>query len=251
MNPILLAFVPFYWLRAGPEFLLVVQVAAQASGAVAVYLLARDRLADRWLALVLAGVLLLNPTYQFLTWEFFHPDALAVAPLLFAYWAARLRALAVVRGRGRAWRWPARRTWHWSSPVSDSSFGSGATAATGRAPRSAAVAWFLLSTRLLMRRALGGLDPFYDAFFPRARPQRRRGVVRSPSPVPGGCSTSPPGPTASPTTGMILAPFAFLPLAEPPTMALFAGPSWPSTRSPPPPTPGTTATTTAPWSSPA
>src|SRR5919202_1952187 len=82
-------------LGAGPEFLLAVQVAAQASGAVAVYLLARDRLADRWLGVVLAAVLLLNPTYQFLAWEFFHPDALAVAPVLFAYWAAR----------AQRWRW--------------------------------------------------------------------------------------------------------------------------------------------------
>ena len=37
------------------------------------------------------------------TWEFFHPDALAIAPLLFAYWAATRRALGLVRGRRRAW----------------------------------------------------------------------------------------------------------------------------------------------------
>src|SRR5829696_6033473 len=42
-NPILVLFVPFYWLGAGPHFLLVVQVASQALGAVAVFLLARDR----------------------------------------------------------------------------------------------------------------------------------------------------------------------------------------------------------------
>src|SRR5205085_6665980 len=50
MNPALLLFVPAYWLGAGPHFLLVAQVLAQASGAFAIYLLARDRLADRWLA---------------------------------------------------------------------------------------------------------------------------------------------------------------------------------------------------------
>ncbi len=107
VNPILFLFAPFYRLGAGPGFLLVVQVLVQASGAAAVYLLARDRFAaradgvstaaDRWLAAALGTVLLLNPTYQWLTWEFFHPDALAVAPLLFAYWAARVRPLAVVR----------------------------------------------------------------------------------------------------------------------------------------------------------
>ena len=63
-----------------------VQVAVQASGAIAVYLLACDLLEERWPAVALAVVLLLNPTYQFLTWEFFHPDALAIALLLFAYW---------------------------------------------------------------------------------------------------------------------------------------------------------------------
>jgi len=104
MNLVLVLLAPFYRLGAGPEFLLVVQVLAQASGAVAVFLLARDRLGDRWLAVVLAGVLLANPTYQFLVWEFFHPDALAIAPLLFAYWAARAERwgwFALVRQRRR------------------------------------------------------------------------------------------------------------------------------------------------------
>jgi uncharacterized membrane protein len=60
MNLVLLLLAPFYWFGAGPEFLLAVQVAAQASGAVAIYLLARDRMADRWLAVVLSAVLLMN-----------------------------------------------------------------------------------------------------------------------------------------------------------------------------------------------
>lgn len=89
LNLALLLLVPFYWLGAGPLFLLVVQVLVQASGAVAIYLLARDRLDDQWLAVAMAAVLLLNPTYQYLAWEYFHPDALAIAPLFFAYWAAR------------------------------------------------------------------------------------------------------------------------------------------------------------------
>ncbi len=88
-NVFLLLLVPFYWLGAGPIFLLVVQVLAQASGAIAVFLLARDLLRSKWAGVVLAAALLLNPTYQWLTWEFFHPDAVAIGPLLFAYWAAR------------------------------------------------------------------------------------------------------------------------------------------------------------------
>ena len=46
---------------------------------------------SRWCGVALAIALLLNPTYQWLMWEFFHPDAVAIAPLLFAYWAARER----------------------------------------------------------------------------------------------------------------------------------------------------------------
>ena len=94
-NIFLLLLVPFYWLGAGPIFLLVVQVLAQASGAIAVFLLARDLLRSKWAGVALAAALLLNPTYQWLTWEFFHPDAVAIGPLLFAYWAAR----------NKRWRW--------------------------------------------------------------------------------------------------------------------------------------------------
>ena len=80
---------PLYWLGAGPITLLVVQVMAQASGAIAIFLLARDLLKSKWAGVALAAALLLNPTYQWLTWEFFHPDTVAIGPLLFAYWAAR------------------------------------------------------------------------------------------------------------------------------------------------------------------
>jgi uncharacterized membrane protein len=91
MNVFLLVLAPFYRLGAGVELLLAVQLLAQASGAVAMFLLGRDILRSRWCGVALAVVLLLNPTYQWLMWEFFHPDAVAIGPLLFAYWAARER----------------------------------------------------------------------------------------------------------------------------------------------------------------
>src|SRR5262245_5737755 len=91
MNPFLLVLAPFYRLGFGVQFLLLVQVLAQASGAVALFLLGRDVLRSRWCGVALAVALLLNPTYQWLMWEFFHPDAVAIGPLLFAYWAARER----------------------------------------------------------------------------------------------------------------------------------------------------------------
>ena len=80
---------PWCLLLAGhPLFLLVVQVVAQGLGALAIYLLARDFLGARWPAVAVASLLLLHPTYQFHVWEVFHLDVVAVAPLLFAYWAA-------------------------------------------------------------------------------------------------------------------------------------------------------------------
>jgi uncharacterized membrane protein len=222
MNPALLLLVPFYWLRAGPGLLLVVQVAAQASGAVAIYLLARDRLADRWLALVLAAVLLLHPTYQYLTWEFFHPDSLAIAPLLFAYWAARSK------------RW----VWYLVAAVLAVACKEDVALAVGglgvlmffRGERRAGVAtalgafgWFVLSTRVLMRWALGGLSPFYDAFFPdfgRNAGEVLRGIVTRPRKV-FDLATRP---DRIGYYRMIMAPVAFLALAELPTLLLIGGP---------------------------
>jgi len=215
MNLVLVLLAPFYRLGAGPEFLLVVQVGAQASGALAVFLLARDRLDERWLAVALAAVLLLNPTYQFLTWEFFHPDALAVAPLLFAYWAARaerwgwfalaaLLALAckedvapaiaivgiLVTVRGHRW--------------------------IGSAVAVVGTGWFLLSTRVLMPAFLGGLHPFYDSYFG----EFGKGFAN----VTGNVVAHPVRAAHAATRDdrlhyykMMLAPFAFIPLFALPT----------------------------------
>ena len=163
-NAIFVVFAPFYRLGAGPHFLLVVQVLAQASGAIAVYLLARDRFGGaRWLAVGMAAVLLLNPTYQYLTWEFFHPDALAISPLLFAYWAARERrwgwfaiagtlallckedvALALLMLGVLVWFRGDRRI--------------------GAAVGAISAAWFVLATRVFIP-AFNGIGPFYDSFF--------------------------------------------------------------------------------------
>ncbi|MCZ7535767.1 MAG: DUF2079 domain-containing protein [Acidimicrobiia bacterium] len=163
-NVVFLLFAPFYWLGAGPHFLLAVQVVAQASGAVAVYLLARDRFdGARWLAVAMAAVLLLNPTYQYLAWEFFHPDALSIAPLLFAYWAAR------------------EKRWGWfavagslaiicKEDVALALFVIGALVwfrgdrRIGALVAGLSAAWFMLATRVFIP-AFNGIGPFYDSFF--------------------------------------------------------------------------------------
>ncbi len=162
-NYALVLLAPFYWLGAGPLFLLVVQVAAQASGAIAIYLLARDRLADRWLAAGMAGVLLLNPTYQYLVWEFFHPDALAIAPFLFAYWAARA---------GR-WRWftvaavlavACKEDVALSMAVLGLLIVLWGNRRVGAIVLGAAAAWFALVTRVILPQ-VNGIKAFYDTFF--------------------------------------------------------------------------------------
>ncbi len=216
MNLVLVLLAPFYRLGAGPEFLLVVQVVAQASGAVAVFLLARDRLADRWLAVALAAVLLLNPTYQFLTWEYFHPDALAIAPLLFAYWAARAErwgwfALAAVLALAC------------KEDVAPAIAAIGILMAVrghrriGAAVAVLATGWFLVATRVLMPAFLGGLHPFYDSYFG----EFGNGMAN----VAGNVVAHPVRAAGAATRDdrlryyqKMLAPFAFLPLAAAPTM---------------------------------
>jgi uncharacterized membrane protein len=92
VNLISLAFAPFYWLGAGPHFLIVVHTAVVALGAVPLWLLARDRLGRPWLALVVPLAYLLHPAVHWVTWWAYHPDSLAITPLLFAWWLATRRS---------------------------------------------------------------------------------------------------------------------------------------------------------------
>ncbi len=85
-NLIVIAFVPFYWLGAGPSFLYVAQAATLAAGAIPTYLLARDRMRNPWIGLAFAVVYLMYAPIQWISWANFHPEALVVTPLLFAWW---------------------------------------------------------------------------------------------------------------------------------------------------------------------
>ena len=87
-NPILLLFVPFYWLGAGPEFLYVVQACVLALGAVPTYLIARDKFKNPWMGAVFAFVFLMYAPVQWISWAMFHPEAMVITPLLFAWWFA-------------------------------------------------------------------------------------------------------------------------------------------------------------------
>lgn len=220
VNPILVVFVPFYWLGAGPLFLLSAQVVVQGSGAIAIFLLARDRLHDRWLAVALAAVLLLNPTYQWLTWEFFHPDALAIAPLLFAYWAART---------GR-WKWFVVFAVVAAACKEDVALAlavMGALIAVrghrkiGLLTLGASIAWYAVATRVVIPLS-NGIGPFYDTFF--------GNLGKNPVEVGTHLVTHPKEavdlakqPDRVSYYEMMFAPVAFLPLLAIPTL-LIAGP---------------------------
>jgi uncharacterized membrane protein len=80
---------PFYWVGAGPNFLNLVMVLSMAAGAIPIFLLARERLSSAWLAVALAGAYLLHPSLQFMAWELFHPEPMAILGLFFAWWFAR------------------------------------------------------------------------------------------------------------------------------------------------------------------
>jgi uncharacterized membrane protein len=168
LNLIAFAYVPFYWLGAGPTFLYLSETVALALGAVPVYLLARDQLASRWAGTAFGAAYLLFPTVQWINWWHFHPDALMITPLLFAWWfATRKRwawfavcaALAMVAKEdattavvmmGVVLTIRLRRTDRLVGPL---------TVAGG-------VAWFLLATKVLMPHFNDGELAFYEDFFP-------------------------------------------------------------------------------------
>ena len=72
---ILLPFVPLYWIYPSAHLLLIAQSLACALTAIPVFLIARRRLDDEWLALILGVAVLLQPALQLTNFENFHPDA--------------------------------------------------------------------------------------------------------------------------------------------------------------------------------
>ena len=88
LNLIAFAFTPFYWLGAGPSFLYAAQAVALGLGAVPTYLIARDRFERPWIGLLFAFVYLMYAPIQWISWAMFHPEALVISPMLFAWWFA-------------------------------------------------------------------------------------------------------------------------------------------------------------------
>jgi uncharacterized membrane protein len=87
----LFLYAPFFWLGAGPNFLNFTMVLSMALAAIPIFLLARDKLSSAWLAVALAGAYLLHPSLQFMAWELWHPEPMAMAGLFWAWWFASKR----------------------------------------------------------------------------------------------------------------------------------------------------------------
>jgi uncharacterized membrane protein len=198
VNLISLVFVPFYWLGAGPHFLIVIHTAAVGAGAVPLWLIARDRLTSPWAALSLPVAYLFYPTVGYLCWWGYHPDSLAILPLLLAWWFALRRrwvayaACAVVAmackedaglavlGLGAALVvWPAARHQVGGPPVGRSGWsgrgaavqqagwsGANATRWVGLASMAVGLAWFEICTRIILPANNFGQPPFYSSYFP-------------------------------------------------------------------------------------
>jgi uncharacterized membrane protein len=218
-NPILVLFVPFYWLGVGPIFLLIAQVASQAAGAVAIYLLARDRFDARWPAVTMAGVLLLHPTYQYLAWEYFHPDALAIGPLLFAYWAAR----------ARRWNWfivsgvlalACKEDVALAVVVLGLLIAARGNRRIGLVTSAVAAAWFMVATRVIIPFS-NGIGPFYDSFFGEFGNSASE-VAKNVLAHPGKAVDVATRPNRMSYYRMMFAPVAFLPLFAIPTLLVAA-----------------------------
>jgi uncharacterized membrane protein len=165
VNLITLAFVPAYWLGAGPHFLYLVETIWMALGAVPLYLLARDRLENGWLGAAVAACFLLYPSLEWINWWHFHPDALIITPLLFAWWLAT------------------RDRWGWFAVAVGIALACKEDAAlavvmlglvlavlgerrAGLVTAAAGAGWFLLATRVVIPAAGGGDGPFYQELFP-------------------------------------------------------------------------------------
>ncbi len=211
-EPALYLLAPFYWLGAGPHFLNLVQVAAMALGAVPVFLIARDRLGAPWVAAVIAGAFLLHPALAFMAWELFHPEAMAITPLLFAYWFA---------GR-RRWRWFAVcvvLAVAWKEDVALAAAVLGLVVAVrgerrvGLTTAALSVGYFLMVTRVLLPY-LNGSEAFYNQFFGElggSAPEIIRNGLRRPELVTDRVLAA----DAKDYYWKMVAPFGLVPLAGP------------------------------------
>lgn len=149
VSPALFVLVPFYWLGAGPHFLNLVMIGALVAGAVPVYRAGEHHLGNPWHALVVALAFLVNYAGQWMLHETFHPEVVAVTPLLFAYLYA-LRAQWLPYGLWLAF------AVSWKEDVALAALMLGFVLLVRRQVRAgaitmvAAAAWFLVATQVIV-----------------------------------------------------------------------------------------------------
>jgi hypothetical protein len=215
-----LLLLPVSWLGFGPHGLNLVQTVVVGLGAVPVFLLARDRLRDEWLALVLGGLWLLHPVTQGNVWETFHPEAMAMPALLAAYLCATRRS----------WRWFA--LWVllaivWKADVALFVMVLGLLVAkrgdrwVGLTTAAGALTWFAVVTMLVIPHQAGGggtvFGPLYSELGDTPTAVARTAVT-DPSAVVGRIAGNEPIGYARD----LLAPYAFIPLLSPSSLLLAA-----------------------------
>jgi uncharacterized membrane protein len=172
LNLIVVAFMPFYWLGAGPSFLYIAQAVGLAAAAFPVYLIARDRFARPWMGLVFAVVYLMYAPIQWISWANFHPESLVVAPLLYAWWFATHRRwrgmfiallialsiredtalVVIVLGLVLAFMYRPGKGEHRDRMMALATLGMG-------------VGWYVIATRLVIPHFNQGKQPFYIQYF--------------------------------------------------------------------------------------
>jgi uncharacterized membrane protein len=158
-----LLLVPFYWLGAGPNFLNSLMIVAVVLGAIPVYGIAHHHLRNEWHALVPALAFLLHPTTGWLLQETYHPDAMAIAPMFAAYYAALKH------------RWLAYGLWlafamSWKEDVALAAFMLGIVLAIQGQKKpalitmAASATWFLIATQVLIPAFSPG-GAFFEGFY--------------------------------------------------------------------------------------
>ena len=209
-EPALYLFAPFYWLGAGPHFLNLVQVTTMAGAAVPLFLVARDRLGGGWIALPVCAAYLLHPSLQYMAWELFHPEVMAIAPLFLAYWFS-LR---------RRWGWFAASlvlAVAWKEDVTLAAAVLGLLVAlrgdrrVGLLTTGLSLAWFLFTTRVMLPY-FSGSEAFYNQFFGElggSVPEMAANALRDPSLVTERLLAA----DARTYLWKMLMPFGFVPLA--------------------------------------
>lgn len=210
---------PLYWLVPSPSALLVLQAVALGLGALPVFLIARDRLGDEWLACGASVAYLLHPAVAWTGLDEFHPDALEVPLLLFAFHAAltaRWRRFAVLVAALLLVK----------EDVALLTFGLGLYVAlrhhrrVGLAVSAVSVAWFALTTFVILPafNSVGTLDSWRVPF------GGVRGLAKVTLTRPWDVAALLVGPSQRGYVAAMLVPVALLPVLALPVLLVGTGP---------------------------